>query len=64
MRKIKIEESDAQRLAQEVVAKAITSIGLMSEKLQIEINPNVKLEYVKFHETDTGYAEYGESQYV
>lgn len=29
-----------------------------------KINPNVKLEYVKFHETDTGYAEYGESQYV
>lgn len=44
MRKIKIEESDAQRLVQEVVAKAITSIGLMPEKLQMEINPNVKLE--------------------
>lgn len=28
------------------------------------VDPRVKLEYVKFHETDTGYAEYGDSQYV
>ena len=44
MRKIRIEELDAQRLVQEVIAKAITSIGLTPEKLQMEINPNVKLK--------------------
>ena len=44
MRKIRIEELDAQRLVQEVLAKAITSIGLTPEKLQMEINPNVKLK--------------------
>ena len=44
MRKIRIEELDAQRLVQEVIAKAITSIDLTPEKLQMEINPNVKLK--------------------
>lgn len=45
----------------EVFAKMI--FDEVKEKLA-KIASSVKLEYVKFHETDTGYAEYGESQYV
>jgi len=45
----------------EIFAKMI--FEEVTESLK-KINSNVRLEYVKFHETDTGYAEYGDSQYV